>query len=220
MNHFSIAIDGPAGAGKSTVAKLIADRLDIDYIDTGAMYRAFTLKLVKNNIDLKNLEEVIEISKTTDIDFKDNNIYLDGNIVDEEIRDNNISNNVSEVAKIKEVREKLVELQRNMAKNKSIVMDGRDIGSTVLTDAKYKFFLTASVEERAFRRYQDLKSSDNTVSLDSIKDEIETRDKIDSTRKVSPLVQCEDAIVINTTDEDVNETVERTLKIINLEMVK
>lgn len=219
MNHFSIAIDGPAGAGKSTVAKLIADRLKIEYIDTGSMYRAFTLKLIKNNIDFKNLQEVKQTLKTTSIDFKDNHIYLDEVIVDKEIRDNNISNNVSEVAKIKEVRKRLVELQRNMAENKATVMDGRDIGSTVLRDAKYKFFLTASVEERASRRYKDLKKNDSTVTLESIKNEIEKRDKIDSTRKISPLIQCEDAIVIDTTNEEINETVNRILKIINLDKV-
>lgn len=219
MNHFSIAIDGPAGAGKSTVAKLIADRLKIDYIDTGSMYRAFTLKLIKNNIKLENLEEVIKTLKTTSIDFKNNHIYLDEVIVDEEIRDNKISTSVSEVAKIKEVRERLVELQRNMAEDKSTVMDGRDIGSTVLKDARYKIFLTASVEERASRRYKDLKSKDSTVTLDSIKNEIEKRDQIDSTREISPLIQCEDAIVIDTTNESINETVDRILKIINLEKV-
>lgn len=219
MNHFSIAIDGPAGAGKSTVAKLIADRLKIDYIDTGSMYRAFTLKLIKNNIKLENLEEVIKTLKTTSIDFKNNHIYLDEVIVDEEIRDNKISTSVSEVAKIKEVRERLVELQRNMAEDKSTVMDGRDIGSTVLKDARYKIFLTASVEERASRRYKDLKSKDSTVTLDSIKNEIEKRDQIDSTREISPLIQCEDAIVIDTTNESINEIVDRILKIINLEKV-
>ena len=220
MSHFSIAIDGPAGAGKSTVAKLIADRLGSDYIDTGAMYRAFTLKLIENDIDLKDLKEVIKVLKTTSIDFKDNHIYLDDKVVDEKIRDNNISRNVSQVAKIKEVRERLVELQRNMAENKSTVMDGRDIGSTVLKDARYKFFLTASVEERASRRYKDLKSLDSSVSLNSIKKEIETRDEIDSTRKISPLIQCDDAIVIDTTNENIDQTVERILQTIDLEMVK
>lgn len=217
MNHFSIAIDGPAGAGKSTVAKLVAAKLKIDYIDTGAMYRAFTLKLINDNIDFNNLEEVVKVLKTTSIDFKDNHIYIDGNIVDEEIRDNVISNNVSEVAKIKEVRERLVELQREIAKNKSTVMDGRDIGSTVLKDAKYKFFITASVDERASRRYKELKSKDNTLSLDSIKDEITKRDTIDSTRKISPLIQCEDAIVIDTTDKNIEDTVKEILKNIEIE---
>lgn len=216
MSHFSIAIDGPAGAGKSTVAKLIASKLNIAYIDTGAMYRAFTLKLIDNNINLKDLETVIEVLKETSIDFKDNHIYLDGNIVDEEIRDNKISNNVSEVAKIGEVRKRLVEVQREIAENKSTVMDGRDIGSTVLKDAKHKFYLTASVEERATRRYKELKLKDDTVSLNSIKSEIETRDTMDSTRAISPLVKCDDAVEIDSTNEDIIETVERILKIVEM----
>ena len=214
MEHFSIAIDGPAGAGKSTVAKLVASKLKIDYIDTGAMYRAFTLKLINNNINFENLESVVEILKATSIDFKDNHIYLDNVIVDEEIRDNEISNNVSQVAKIKEVRERLVELQREIAKNKSTVMDGRDIGSTVIKDAKYKFFITASVDERASRRYKELIVKDTNISLDSIKDDIERRDTMDSTREISPLIKCEDAFVIDTTDKNIAETVEEILKCI------
>lgn len=215
MNHFSIAIDGPAGAGKSTVAKIIADRLNIDYIDTGAMYRAFTFKLMKNKVDFTNRESVIKTLQLTSIDFKENHIYLDGNIVDNEIRDNEVSNNVSEIAKIKEVRERLVELQREMAKNKSTVMDGRDIGSNVLKDAKYKFFLIASVDERAARRYMDLKLKDESVTLDSIKRDIETRDKIDSTREISPLVKSEDAIELDTTNDSIEDTVLRILKMID-----
>lgn len=217
MSHFSIAIDGPAGAGKSTVAKIVADRLGIVYIDTGAMYRAFTLKLLVNEVDLKDISTVIQILKETSIDFKENHIYLDGNIVDIEIRGNKVSNNVSEVATIKEVRERLVELQREIAKNKSTVMDGRDIGSTVLKNAKYKFFLTASVSERASRRYKELKLKDDSVSLDSIKSEIEKRDKTDSTREISPLVKSKDAIEIDTTFETIEETVERILKMIEAE---
>lgn len=216
MKHYSIAIDGPAGAGKSTVAKLIAKKLNIDYIDTGAMYRSFTFKLIDNKIDFNNIEKVIETLKATSIDFKNNHIYLDNNIVDEEIRDNNISNNVSKVATIKEVRERLVELQREIASNKSTVMDGRDIGSTVLKDAKYKIFLTASVDERASRRYEELKLKDNTVSLDSIKEDIIKRDNMDSTRAISPLIKCDDAMEIDTTDEKIDETVERILEIIKM----
>ncbi len=214
MNHFSVAIDGPAGAGKSTVAKLIAEKLEIAYIDTGAMYRAFTLKLIDNNIDLKDLKKVIDVLKETSIDFKDNHVYLDGNIVDEEIRDNKISNSVSEVAKIGEVRARLVEVQREIARCKSTVMDGRDIGSNVLKDAKYKFFLIASVEERANRRYKELKLKDDTVSLDSIKNEIEKRDLTDSTRVISPLIKSDDAIEIDSTYENIEQTVDRILKII------
>lgn len=216
MSHFSIAIDGPAGAGKSTVAKLLADKLKVAYVDTGSMYRAFTLKLIDNNIDLKDLKRVIEVLEETSIDFKDSHIYLDGKIVDTEIRDNNISNNVSEVAKIREVRDILVEIQRDIARRKSTVMDGRDIGSNVLKDAKYKFYLTASVEERASRRYKELKLKDDSVSLDSIKNEIQRRDEIDSTREVSPLVMSDDAIEIDSTYENVEETVNRILNLVKM----
>lgn len=214
MKHFSIAIDGPAGAGKSTVAKIIADKLNINYIDTGAMYRAFTLKLISKNINLDDLECIIHTLNNTSIDFKDNHIFLDGVIVDEEIRDNNISNNVSKIATIKQVRERLVELQRDIAKNSSSIMDGRDIGSTVLKNAEYKFFLTASVEERAHRRHIDLGVDNPDFSLESVKKDIEARDKIDTTREISPLIQSEDAIVIDTTGECIEETVERILKTI------
>lgn len=217
MNHFAIAIDGPAGAGKSTVAKIIADRLNIIYIDTGAMYRAFTFKLLNNKVDLNDIDTVIQILKKTSIDFKENHIYLDGNIVDNEIRENIVNNNVSKVATIKEVRERLVELQREIAKSKSTIMDGRDIASTVLKDAKYKFYVTASVDERANRRYKELKLKDESVSLDSIKSEIEKRDEMDSTREISPLIKSADAIEIDTTNETIDETVERILKMIEVE---
>ncbi len=218
MNYFSIAIDGPAGAGKSTVAKIVADRLNISYIDTGAMYRAFTLKLLKNKVDLKDIDRVIQVLKETSIDFTENHIYLDGSLVDDDIRDNNVSNNVSEVAKLKEVRDRLVELQREIARNKSTVMDGRDIGSTVLKNAKYKIFLTASVDERANRRYQELKLKDSSVSLSSIKSEIEKRDNTDSTRAISPLIKTTDAIELDTSSETIEETVDKILKIVEEEI--
>ena len=137
--YYSIAIDGPAGAGKSTIAKKVAERLDIEYIDTGAMYRALTLKILKNHIDPLDKDNVIKVIKTTNIDFNKNSICLDGVSVDKEIRENIISQNVSHIAKIEEVRNILVRLQQNMAKNKSVVMDGRDIGTVVLPNAKYKF---------------------------------------------------------------------------------
>lgn len=211
MKHFSIAIDGPAGAGKSTVAKIIADKLNINYIDTGSMYRAFTLKLLNENIDLDDINTIVDVLNSTSIDFKDNHIYLDGTVVDSEIRDNTISNNVSKVATIKEVRERLVEIQREIARKSSSIMDGRDIGSTVLRDAKYKFFLTASVDERAKRRHIDLGAENGSFSLESVKEDIEARDKADTTRAISPLVQSEDAVVIDTTGETIDETVARIL---------
>ncbi|AFS78444.1 cytidylate kinase Cmk [Gottschalkia acidurici 9a] len=214
MKNISIAIDGPAGAGKSTIAKIIAKKLNIDYIDTGAMYRAFTLKLIKNNIDLEDFKTISSVLNDTSIDFSDNHIYLDGLVVDDEIRNNQISNKVSIVAKIKEVRERLVQLQKDIAKNKDIIMDGRDIGTSVLPNSKYKFFLNASVEERALRRFNELKANSDTVELETIKKEIEKRDEIDKTREISPLIKSHDAIEIDTTNKSIDDVVDTILSII------
>ena len=156
MKNLVIAVDGPAGAGKSTIAKLIAEKLNINYIDTGAMYRAITYKCLQNNIDINNEEEVIKIAKDCEIDFKDNNIYLNGEILKDEIRTMEVSNNVSNVAKIKEVRYLMVDVQRNIGKVSSVILDGRDIGSYVFPNADYKFFLVATPEERGKRRYKEL----------------------------------------------------------------
>ena len=157
MKNLVIAVDGPAGAGKSTIAKIIAKDLNINYIDTGAMYRAITYKCLSNNIDINNEEAVKEIAKQTDIDFKDNNIYLDGKIVNDEIRTIEVSNNVSNVAKIKEVRYLMVDVQREIGKRNSVILDGRDIGSYVFPNADYKFFLVATPEERGKRRHKELR---------------------------------------------------------------
>lgn len=214
--NITIAIDGPAGAGKSTVAKKVANKLSIEYIDTGSMYRALTYKVLKNGLNPKSKEDVISLIENTSIDFKNNHIFLDGINVDKEIRDNIINNNVSYIAIIKEVREAMVKLQQNMAKTKSVIMDGRDIGTVVLPDASYKFFITASVEERANRRFKELKEKGElSITLDQIKKEILERDKIDSTRKISPLIQGKDSIVIDTTYKTIEECVEEIIFIIN-----
>ena len=143
-----IAVDGPAGAGKSTIAKIIADKLNINYIDTGAMYRAITYKCLTNDIDITNEEAVSNLAKETDIDFKDNNIYLDGKILTDEIRTLEVSNNVSNVAKIKEVRYLMVDIQREIGTRSSVILDGRDIGSYVFPNADYQFYLVVTPEER------------------------------------------------------------------------
>ncbi|KNF07445.1 cytidylate kinase Cmk [Gottschalkia purinilytica] len=217
MKNFSVAIDGPAGAGKSTIAKIIAEKLNIIYIDTGAMYRAFTLKLVKNNIDFNDIKTIKNTLRDTTIDFKNNHIFLDGIIVDEEIRTNEISSKVSLVAKIKEVREKLVEIQRDIAKNKSIIMDGRDIGTSVLPNAEFKFFITASVEERASRRYKELIDKGISIDFDKLKNDIIKRDRIDSTRSIAPLKKSEDAIEVDTTNKNINEVIELILDKMKME---
>ncbi|RKD34522.1 (d)CMP kinase [Thermohalobacter berrensis] len=211
MKKISIAIDGPAGAGKSTIAKIISKKLKITYIDTGAMYRALTLKLLDNKINLDDINSIKKILTNTTIDFKNNNIYLDGKIVNEQIRTNKVNNNVSKVAKIKEVREELVKKQRQIACNKSVVMDGRDIGTYVLPYATFKFFITASVEERGKRRYKDLIKKEKDITLEKVIEEIKIRDKIDSTRELSPLKMSKDAILIDTTYKTIEETVNEIL---------
>ena len=210
-----IAIDGPAAAGKSTIAKEISKRLNIEYIDTGAMYRALTLKMINNNIDMEDIEKIIEIANSTSIKFKNNSIYLDDVIVDEEIRKNIVNNHVSNVAKIKEVRQIMVMIQREMAQHSNIIMDGRDIGTVVLPHANYKFFLIASVEERARRRYLEIqKKGEETISYKRILEEITVRDTIDSTRDVSPLKKAIDAYEIDTTDKTIEETIVEIISII------
>ena len=213
--NFTIAIDGPAGAGKSTIAKKVSDILNIEYIDTGAMYRALTLKVLQLKLDPKNENHVVAAIKDTNIDFKNNSIYLDNINVDEQIRENIINNSVSFVAKVKEVREAMVNMQRELSKMKSVIMDGRDIGSIVLPDAKFKFFITATVEERASRRYKELVSKGEVdISLEQIKEEIENRDRIDTTREIAPLVQTKDAYKIDTTNMTIVECVEKIISIV------
>ena len=206
---YSIAIDGPAGSGKSTIAKNVSMILNIEYIDTGAMYRALTWKVLENNINPKDKNRILEILKSTTIDFKDGDVYLDDKIINDEIRLNYVSQNVSHIAIIPKVREKMVELQKDMAKYKNIIMDGRDIGTVVLTDAKYKFFLTASIEERALRRYKELnRNEDINTTLKEIEEDIRKRDEIDSNRKTAPLRQAKDAILIDATEKGIEEVVD------------
>ncbi|MDU4936473.1 MAG: (d)CMP kinase, partial [Peptostreptococcaceae bacterium] len=207
MNNLVIAVDGPAGAGKSTIAKIIAKRLNINYIDTGAMYRAITYKCLKNNVDINNEEEVIKIAQNTDIDFRDNNLYLDKEIVNEEIRTIEVSNNVSNVAKIKEVRYLMVDVQREIGKRNSVILDGRDIGSYVFPNADYKFYLIATPEERGIRRFKELTEKGYDTSLEEIIKDIVRRDEIDSNREFAPLVKAEDAIEIDTTGKSIDEVV-------------
>ncbi len=216
MKNLVIAVDGPAGAGKSTISKLIADKLNINYIDTGAMYRAITYKCLQNNIDINNEKDVINIAKDCEIDFKDNNIYLNGEILKDEIRTMEVSNNVSNVAKIKEVRYLMVDIQRNIGKINSVILDGRDIGSYVFPNADYKFFLVATPEERGKRRYKELVNKGYDVNLEEIINDIIKRDEIDSNREFAPLVKADDAIEIDTTGKSINEVVQSVLSKINV----
>ena len=216
MKNLVIAVDGPAGAGKSTIAKIVADKLNINYIDTGAMYRAITYKVLQNDIDVNNEDQIIEIAKNSDIYFKDNNIYLDGKILKEEIRTPEVSNNVSNIAQIKEVRYLMVDVQREIGRRNSVILDGRDIGSYVFPNADYKFYLIATPNERGMRRFKELKEKGYDTSLEEIIKDIIKRDEIDSNREFAPLVKAEDAIEIDTTGKSIDEVVDFVLSKISL----
>lgn len=210
-----VAIDGPAGAGKSTIAKKISQELELEYIDTGAMYRALTLKVINKGVNISNKEKIIEIANSTSIKFVDNKIFLDGLTVDHAIRNAKVNEYVSPVAKIKEVREILVDMQREMAKDTSVIMDGRDIGTVVLKDADFKFFLTASLEERAKRRYLEIiEYKGEDTSYNDILENIKKRDTIDGNRKVAPLKKAIDAYEIDSTNKTIDETVREIISII------
>ena len=197
-----IAIDGPGGAGKSTIAKLVGDKLGLEYIDTGAMYRAVGLKL--NRKGIKPISNVLE---ETTIDFVNGKIILDGDDVSDIIRTQEISKFASIYSQIPEVRSKLVDIQRRIAAGKSVIMDGRDIGTNVLTDAELKVFLTADSMVRARRRYEELRSKGVNANLDDIHEEIKERDYQDMNRKLNPLVQAEDAIRLDTSDMTIDDVV-------------
>ena len=216
-----IAIDGFSSTGKSSISKVIADTLGLIHIDTGAMYRAITLfglrnfKNEKQEIDLsKLLQNLNEIS----LEFRENSgkleIYLNGENVSKEIRTTEVSDNVSLIAKHPEVRARLVVLQRDIAEKQGVIMDGRDIGTVVLPDADYKFFLTASADERARRRFLELQSLGIEATIEEVKQNLIERDRIDSEREISPLKQAEDAILIDNTNLNKEETIDLILSYI------
>jgi len=220
----SIAIDGPAGAGKSTIAKAIAKSLKIVYLDTGAMYRAAAYKALQLGIDLLDKTNLASLADNLKIDvqYKNNEqrIILDGEDITESIRTPEISKAASAVAAIPEIRLKLVDIQRSIAKKVNVVMDGRDIGTYVLPDASVKIFLTASVEERAKRRYDELHNKGINDSYADILKDIEERDYKDSTRAFAPLKKAKDAVEIDTTSMSIEEVIERILQIIDKGMGK
>jgi len=212
-----IAIDGPAGAGKSTVAKLLARRLGFLYIDTGAMYRALTLKALENNIDISDEQKINALALKTSIDLRNNpdgslNVFLDGRDVSLDIRKLRITQFVSDVSKIKGVRLVLVKLQRELGQRGDCVLEGRDIGTVVFPDAEKKFFIDASVGVRANRRFKELKGLNQNVAEADVAKDLSNRDKIDSTREVSPLCKAEDAIYIDTTELSIQQVVEKMLE--------
>ncbi|MBQ1421457.1 MAG: (d)CMP kinase [Firmicutes bacterium] len=205
--RFRIAIDGPSGAGKSTVAKLVASRLGIEYIDTGAMYRAIGLKMLRLGLEMEENDELQKMLDETDVDFEKERIYLDGEDVSDLIRTQEISKAASDCSAFRIVREKLVELQRAMGDRKSIIMDGRDIGTVVLKDSKQKFYLTATAEERAMRRYLELREKGTSEGYEQVLEDVIKRDYNDSHRDVSPLRQAEDAVLIDSTNMTIDEVV-------------
>lgn len=211
---FKIAIDGPAGAGKSTIAKIIAKKLNIEYIDTGAMYRAVTLKALRLGVNMED-ENAYEFLKTTVLDICNGRFIMDGEDVSESIRTVEVTENVSTPSKIGVVREFLVEYQRKISDSKSVIMDGRDIGTVVLPNADLKIYLIASVECRAKRRMLEREQSGIFKSLEETMLEIETRDHKDSTRKISPLKCAEDAIVVDSSNMTIDEVVSEIIKLVN-----
>ena len=208
-----IAIDGPAGSGKSTIEKLIAEDLGLVYLDTGAMYRLVTLKALNEGI-LGNLDKIVKMLDDLRIDIKKNGFYLDDTNVSEEIRKPIVSENVSDIAAIREVREKMVDLQRKFSESKNVILDGRDIGTVVFPNADVKIFLIADAKERANRRYKELVSKGENVKIEEIYENILKRDKIDSTRKESPLKKADDAIEVDTTSKNIEEVKNEILYII------
>lgn len=210
-----IAVDGPSGAGKSTIAKAIAKKLDIDYIDTGAMYRAVGYKMLRENVALSDIDALQNMLDSTEIDFSQGNIYLDGEIVNEFIRTPEISKQASDCSAIGIVRKKLVDLQQKMGEAKSVIMDGRDIGTVVFPDAEYKFFITASPEERAKRRYEELIAKGEDVNYEQVLTDLNTRDHNDSTREITPLRKADDAVEVDTTAMNIDEVVAFVCNLMN-----
>lgn len=213
-----IAIDGPASAGKSTVAKILAQDLNYIYVDTGAMYRGLTLAVIENQVDPSNEKDLVKLLNDLDLTFKQEGkgqlVFLNGRDVSEAIRQNDVTNLVSQVSAHKEVRKELVRRQQQLAEAGGVVMDGRDIGTAVLPEAEVKIFLIASVTERAERRYRENLSKGITTDFEQLKGEIEARDYKDSTRKNSPLVQAADGIKVDTTGLSISEVVAKIKEII------
>lgn len=211
MSYIQIAIDGPAGAGKSTIAKLIASQLQYTYIDTGAMYRAITLKALNRQVNLED-ESAFSFVDQTSFEFIDGHLHMDGEDISSNIRTHKISNNVSLVSSYLSVRKECVRIQQEIAARQNVVMDGRDIGYKVLPNADFKFFLTASIEKRAQRRYKDNIERGIKSDIDILRQKIKQRDEFDSTREHSPLRPADDAIIIDTSDLTIEQVVELITK--------
>ncbi|WP_413365961.1 (d)CMP kinase [Lysinibacillus sp. 3P01SB] len=215
--NIQIAIDGPAGAGKSTIAKIVAEKLGYTYIDTGAMYRAVTYKALRTDIQLEDAAALEEMLRATEIRLQPSNegqlVFVDGENVSAPIRSNEVTANVSQVAAYANIREILVAMQQQLAAQGGVVMDGRDIGTHVLPKAELKVFMSASVEERARRRQLDNEKRGIPSTIESLVEEISLRDKKDSEREASPLIQAEDALFLDTTELSIDEAAAAILKL-------
>lgn len=218
-NKINIAIDGYSGTGKSSTAKDVASKLGYTYLDSGAMYRAITLYFLNNKVDWSIQKNVARVLNDISITFSFNSesrrfeTCLNGEIVEEEIRGMSVSNKVSQVSAIKEVREQLVKIQRELGKNKGVVMDGRDIGTVVFPSAELKVFMTADTEVRAKRRQKELKEKGVEVPLEEVISNLVDRDRVDTTRDASPLIKADDAIEIDTTNLTFEEQVNQIVKL-------
>lgn len=212
----AIAIDGPAAAGKSTVAKIVAEKLSCIYVDTGAMYRALTLNAIENNTDINDEKSLLNLLLHTEIELLQSEqgqlVYLNGQDVTDAIRSQMVTNSVSYVAKHPAIRHEMVNRQRQLAEKRSVVMDGRDIGTHVLPEAEIKIFLIATVEERAKRRYEENVLKGPTPSMEELKKEIEKRDEIDSKREAAPLIKADDAIEIDTTSLSIKDVANKIME--------
>ncbi|MFR2125271.1 MAG: (d)CMP kinase [Dorea sp.] len=208
---YNVAIDGPAGAGKSTIAKLVAKEKGYIYVDTGAMYRGLAIHFLDKGIQPQETEKVIEACKDAEVTiaYEDavQHVYLNGKDISSRLRNEEVGNMASVTSAIPEVRKKLLELQQNLAKTQNVIMDGRDIGTCVLPHADVKVYLTASVEMRAKRRYQELKEKGEDCNLEEIAHDIEERDRRDMTREIAPLKQAEDAVLVDSSDMTIAEVV-------------
>ena len=207
MNNIIVAIDGPAGSGKSTIAKIIAKKFNFTYIDTGAMYRMITLYLLENNIDFDDLKEIEKVLNTVNLDMQGDKFYLNNVDVTTKIREKRINENVSKVASIKIVRSNLVDLQRKVSNDKNVILDGRDVGTVIFPNAQVKIFLIASPEERARRRYNEFLEKKVEITYDEVLKSLKERDYIDSTRKESPLKKADEAIDLDTTNLTIDDVV-------------
>ncbi|MCP3030678.1 (d)CMP kinase [Halobacillus sp. A1] len=215
----AVAIDGPAAAGKSTVAKRVAEKLSYIYVDTGAMYRALTFKAIENSVDLENEDLLSDLLKHTKIELVQEHdgqhVFLDDKDVTNEIRTNEVTSNVSYVAKHARVRKIMVERQQKLVEKRGIVMDGRDIGTHVIPDAEVKIFMIASVKERAERRHKENVDKGFHSDIEELMEDIRKRDEIDSKRTASPLVKAEDAVELDTTSLTIEEVVDQIIAIVN-----